>query len=1332
MSRNDDQLIRVVEYFLRTAGRLATHAGMDRRTREDWLVLRDAAAATELSLSGSGRHDSVATRISGFGPRSSSGAVEVVLTVTDNRVWLHGTDVDVTAEHTGVRPGLVNAIAEIGNARARLRRSAFARAELAGLASETGSYSVSLRRAGKLVADSFLPSPVSVALTQILADAVAAHLPVRLGIETGPFAGLPWETMPDPLTQRPLVLHPLVTVYRHIPAQPVRTIPGPLRILVAIAATDRGSGPGLDHERELRNVLSAVRGARERDAEVRIVEFATTVAIRAELARSPTHILHLSSHGKTGCLLLENDNGTAREVDAETFVAEAIPPGSMPPVISLASSHTDADTAAPSFAAALIAHGASAVIGTETSVTDRYATALFARVYQELTQNQFPDVVAAVADARRTIHQQLSTSTDPTDALLASMDEWNVVTVLAGNGAVSVYDPAVSESVPRLDTVRVPGLLTRGVGEFVGRRHEQRRLPAELAGNRYAGIVLHGIGGVGKTALAAHIVRRQRFAVVIAVVTGETTIDGVLSVVADTIRRHCLIDDGASRDPRVLRAANLASATTESWQNRLDALRAFVFDQLPVLVVLDNFDDNLTSTSTLSDPQLAALLSAWLADPGDSRLIVTSRYPFVLPDNAHHRLLSHQIGPLSRAETFKLIWALPALDRLTADELDRVWRLVGGHPRSLEYLDALLNNQIGRYHEITHRLENAITHNPVARPALTAHTLDTALATIVALIADDILLDQLLGRLTPAANRLLIGASVYREPVENNALLYQIGTHDPSAARQPDYRALRHTITAATAQHHTDLTPTAFDLDALPQHISDEIAPAVIADDTEPHPPISTDLDIDELVHELTSHNLLTIDPESGRVFVHRSTFSALERSLAHDQRDDIVAAHRRAAGYWVWRVAAWPQDRDADLHDRLEARFHYRQASNIAAAHDLTLAVCDRLHTIGAWDHEITLIHDTLRHLPAEAPERAHWLRQLGMIAQQRGDYEEAERRYQRALTIGEEQGNRAGVAAGHHQLGMIAQLRGDYEEAERRYQRALTIGEEQGNRAGVAAGHHQLGMIAQLRGDYEEAEHRYQRSLAAKKKLGDRAGIATSYGQLGALAQEQGDFTEAEHRYRRALTIKHELGDRAGIATSYGQLGALAQEQGDFTEAEQQCQRALTIKHELGDRVGIAAGYGQLGVLAQLRGDYTEAEYQYRRALALAGELGYRAGIAGIYHQFGALAQLRGDYTEAEYQYRRALTLAEALGYRAGIATTITSLGSLALQQDHLFEAVQWQIQAWRLHTEMALGAAAVLNLDALRQLRGGIGVELILEVAHQILDPAQARALEDLLDQ
>ncbi len=130
---------------------------------------------------------------------------------------------------------------------------------------------------------------------------------------------------------------------------------------------------------------------------------------------------------------------------------------------------------------------------------------------------------------------------------------------------------------------------------------------------------------------------------------------------------------------------------------------------------------------------------------------MTCRYRFTLPGEAEQALSFRQPGALSQAETMKLAWSLPALDRLDQDQLEQVWRLAGGHPRSLEYLDALLGGGTARYLDVTARLAAAITRrlDGIGRDQwLAARTrLDAALAETVALAADDVLLADLLTRL---------------------------------------------------------------------------------------------------------------------------------------------------------------------------------------------------------------------------------------------------------------------------------------------------------------------------------------------------------------------------------------------------------------------------------------------------------------------------------------------------------------------------------------------------------------------------------------------------------
>jgi tetratricopeptide (TPR) repeat protein len=1254
---------------------------------------------------------------------------DLLLTVNETTVQLHGGGRVIEAPHRGVSDGLIGAIGDVR--RARARTGTHRAVETTTPRPGTGA-AESMRRAGRLLADSFIQGPVADALAEVVRAGEASSMPVRLGISVDPtvasWSMLPWEALPVPGTDTPVALHRLVTVYRKAASSSaVRKVAGPLRIVVAIAAPTGGGGV-LDYERELRTVLAAVRGARAGTAQVRIVPFATTSAIRQALDSGQVHVLHVSGHGGPGVLELETDTGSVRKVTASEFLDEAIPAGKMPPVICLAACYTNVppgtdpnQATAASFAQDLSAHGAAAVIGTETSVTDTYATRLFARVYTELSTADVPDVVAAVGQARRVVQRELSTSTRPREKVLAGFDEWGVVTVLAATPCVIPVDP---DQPPTIETgadsgrATIAGLLARDPGEFVGRRQEQRQLPIVLTGGtlngtQHHGVLLHGIGGIGKTTLAAEITRRTletQPTRLIAGITGTTGIEALLTTVIQTIRLP-LLRAGASAGP-LLQALDLVARSDLTWTDRLDLLRP-ILDQIPLLLVLDNFEDNLTDPSagngapgnararTIRDEALSGLLAAWVTQPGASRVLITCRYPFTLPDDAEQFLLDRALGPLTEAETMKLAWALPRLDALDETDLEKVWRMVGGHPRTLEYLDALLAQGQGRFPDITRRLQHRVNHALGAQAAswLTAtRTLDTALADAVTIAADDVLLPDLLTGIkeVPGAERALLGLSVYREPVDLNALLFQIGQTDDSAARTEDQHAAEQRILATLTTH--DITPATLNqalagdgLASLPPSVVQALLPDLAELDAAPRPPRSAPVDQEHILDVLTGSSLLTIDPDTGRLFVHRWTADELARRWTADGHvEDLATAHLQAAAYWRWRVDVWPQNKHADVHDRLEARHHHLAAGDLDAAVEVTEHVCLQLQTWGAWDQESSLIHDMLDRLPPDHPRRPAWLHHLGILAQDRGDYAEAQRRYEQSLEIKERLGDQAGASKSYGQLGILAFLRGDYAEAQRRYEQALEIMERLGDQAGASTSYHQLGMLAQARGDYAEAQRRYEQSLEIDERLGDQAGASKVYHQLGMLAQDRGDYAEAQRRYEQSLEIKERLGDQAGASKVYHQLGILAQDRGDYAEAQRRYEQSLEIKERLGDQ----------------------------------------AGASTSYHQLGILAFLRGDYAEAQRRYEQALEIMERLGDQAGIATTRSQLGRLRAAQGRHRDAVGFHVSALAIRLALEVRQAAI-DVEALRRLRTDLGNDVFTAEISQLLGPESVNALRGLLD-
>ena len=502
----------------------------------------------------------------------------------------------------------------------------------------------------------------------------------------------------------------------------------------------------------------------------------------------------------------------------------------------------------------------------------------------------------------------------------------------------------------------------------------------------------------------------------------------------------------------------------------------------------------------------------------------------------------------------KLAWSLPALDRLDEAQLERVWRLAGGHPRSLEYLDALLSVGQARYPDATARLHAAITARLGGADRdqwLAARAgLDAALAETVALAADDVLLKDLLTRLdqVPGAADLLLGVSVYREPVDHNAVLFQTGLPDPGARHIPDRKATYQQVVGILAAAGISAGES-FGLSSVPSHVRAELAPHLAELPRLPAPPFRPPSGLPGQITACQTASLLTVG-EAGdgrtRFFVHRWTATELAGRVVRESGSRLARAHQQAAAYWQWRLRVWPQDRAANVHDLLEARHHLLQAGDAQGAEQVTGQAVLHLDDWGAWEQEASLIHDTLAQLPADSPRQAAWNHQLGILAFRRGDYVEATRYHQRSLDAFERLGDQAGMAAGYALLGNLAQVRGDYAEAARQYRRSLDIKEPLGDQAGMASGYGQLGVIAQLTGDYDQAARQHQRSLKIDEGLGNLAGMATTYHNLGLLAQDRGDYAEAARQYRRSLDIKERLGDQAGMAATRSQLGILEKQRG------------------------------------------------------------------------------------------------------------------------------------------------------------------------------------------
>ncbi|MCP4688581.1 MAG: CHAT domain-containing protein, partial [Desulfobacterales bacterium] len=233
-------------------------------------------------------------------------------------------------------------------------------------------------------------------------------------------------------------------------------------------------------------------------------------------------------------LVLEDDEGKEDRVTTSRFCKEAFPPDRGVPLVVLAGCSTGIEGGKgeeeplSAVGRGLIENGAPAVAAMQAPVTDLYATEFCGALYHNLAANEHPAPLTALFEARRNVEQLRRKTSDPLEKI--ALTGWAVPALYLRGKPLSLYDPkeAYEKIEPPAD-LPLDGVCVRKVGEFVGRRMDQRVLSRELRGDKHAGVVIHGMSGVGKSSLAAQVLHRLhldgRFLVSL---TGEASVHTIL------------------------------------------------------------------------------------------------------------------------------------------------------------------------------------------------------------------------------------------------------------------------------------------------------------------------------------------------------------------------------------------------------------------------------------------------------------------------------------------------------------------------------------------------------------------------------------------------------------------------------------------------------------------------------------------------------------------------------------------------------------------------------------------------------------------------------------
>ena len=245
---------------------------------------------------------------------------------------------------------------------------------------------------------------------------------------------------------------------------------------------------------------------------------------------------------------------------------------------------------------------------------------------------------------------------------------------------------------------------------------------------------------------------------------------------------------------------------------------------------------------------------------------------------------------------------------------------------------------------------------------------------------------------------------------------------------------------------------------------------------------------------------------------------------------------------------------------------------------------------------NHFTQAEQVYRQVIKEQPQHPEALYGLGILAQQTGEIQTAEKFLSNAVSVQPE------LFKAWFSLGNVRQAQGQFPEAELAYQQAIDL---QPNSAPL---YNNLGYTLQQQGKFEKAIVSYQKALEiqpncveaqvnlgnalfAQEKLSPdkQAYYATANNQLGLTRLKVQDFKGAEAYYRQAIAMQPDL------ASAHHNLGVVLQKQGKLKSAVDSYQQALSLKPNY------IEAHKNLGDVLQEQEKFEEAANSYRKALKL-----------------------------------------------------------------------------------------------------------------------------------
>ncbi len=300
-----------------------------------------------------------------------------------------------------------------------------------------------------------------------------------------------------------------------------------------------------------------------------------------------------------------------------------------------------------------------------------------------------------------------------------------------------------------------------------------------------------------------------------------------------------------------------------------------------------------------------------------------------------------------------------------------------------------------------------------------------------------------------------------------------------------------------------------------------------------------------------------------------------------------------------------------------------------------------------GFLEEGIQMIHSLLRLPIEEELDRAHLLEGAGLLAQNRGNYQQAKDFFKEGLEYWKKSKDQGQIAKALNNLGWSEWRLGNYGHSRSYSENALDIAKILEDRQGQAKSMNNLAWTYMNEGRYEKVEELQREILSIQRQQNSKRGIAFAQTNLGWALFRMGKMEEAIPMVEEAVALFDELEHQQlksfSRAIRAEGLYLIQELPASISLLEEQC---LPQFHEIGDAWAIGFCSLLMGRIHFEQKNYREAEQYWNQALAVYQQTEDRYGKAGVYIHLSRLHWVLKQTKTASQELDQGITLAAALG--------------------------------------------------------------------------------------